>query len=168
MMNEIETFTMMALAWEIRKAMKKKDTTHQQTQSDTSHLHAHFSLTYFASSSFSLCSFIFFFSLLFYSFLRFQQLRFQTITLDLELHYEIVSVVAICFDVFGRFTSWKITHMWITQTTIHSGYIWDCEMMRIPIHQQKQLECEWMDAYKENAHKYTQKVNEPGIKCSFD
>lgn len=46
MMNEIETFTLMALASEIRKAMKKKKRqTQPQTQAAVTY--AHFSLTYF-------------------------------------------------------------------------------------------------------------------------
>lgn len=152
MMNEIETFTLMALASEIRKAMKKKKRqTQPQTQAAVTY--AHFSLTYF-------CSSICFFFVTHFSVL--QQLRFQTITLDLECYCITKSVgfsFAICFHVFGSFHFLKnhTSGGTLRRERFTADVCFDCEMIRHSIHQQKQLES------RNVRRKKCEKVNEPRI-----
>lgn len=118
MMNEIETFTLMALASEIRKAMKKKKRqTQPQTQAAVTY--AHFSLTYFCSS---IC---FFFR---YSFLRSPAVTVSNdyARFGMLLHYEI-GWVFVCYllSCVRLVSLLEKSHIWgnTSEREIHSGCV---------------------------------------------
>lgn len=152
MMNEIETFTLMALASEIRKAMKKRSGKH-------SHRHKQQSLTLISLLHIFVPLYVFFFVT---HFSVLQQLRFQTITLDLECYCITKSVgfsFAICFHVFGSFHFLKnhTSGGTLRRERFTADVCFDCEMIWHSIHQQKQLES------RNVRRKKCEKVNEPRI-----
>lgn len=118
MMNEIETFTLMALASEIRKAMKKKEAANTATDTSSSHLR-------------SFLSYIFLFLYMF--FFRYSFLRSPAVTVSNDyarfgmlLHYEI-GWVFVCYllSCVWLVSLLEKSHIWgnTSEREIHSGCV---------------------------------------------